>query len=267
MRKRVYFIQTKDAVSYGRDDLKILFSPSESKSILATNQSINKNSFCCKNLYEKRLEVFQKYQDILVSNDIKRLKNIFGLKDENRCKELSNIDIKSSSTCKAIQRYTGVAYNYLNYDTIPDAYKMYIDKNVIIFSNLFGPVLAHNNLPIYRLKQGSTLEGFKTETFYKENFSFALDKLLENEFIVDLRAGFYEKFYKIPYPHITMKFMKNSKVVSHWAKAYRGVVLRQLALNNITTLENFRNMELENLQIKEVHKKGLKTEFIYDIST
>jgi cytoplasmic iron level regulating protein YaaA (DUF328/UPF0246 family) len=247
--------------------MKILFSPSETKSDITNEEPINKNSYCFKNLFNKRLEVIEKYQHILDTKNIENLKKIFGIKDINKCLKLSNIDIKLSPTCKAIQRYTGVAYDYLKYNELPEIHQKYIDDNVIIFSNLFGPVFAKDSIPIYKLKQGSTLEGFKTEKFYKEHFSGKLDEMLKDEFIIDLRAGFYEKFYKISLPYITMKFIKNGKVVSHWAKAYRGIVLRQLAIDNITSLEEFKNMEIDNLKIQEIHQKGLKTEFIYNIST
>ena len=264
----IYFRDTKYGYNFKKMGLfmKVLFSPSEAKSDLAANHYIDKDSFCCKNLYEKRMEVIDKYQDILNSKDINSLNKIFGLKDENRSFELAKIDIKTASTCKAVQRYTGVAYNYLDYENLSTKQKDFIDNNAIIFSNLFGPILAKDKLPIYRLKQGATLKGFKTEEFYKKHFSDELDKILKYEFIMDLRAGFYEKFYKIPYPYITLKFIKNGKVISHWAKAYRGVVLRQLAISNITSIENFRDMQIKNLEIEEIQEKGLKTEFIYNIS-
>ncbi len=246
--------------------MKILFSPSEAKSEVIENGRIDAKSFCCKSLFSKRIEVLDRYQKILDSKNLESLKKIFGIKDDDKCLKLSDIDIKSASTCRAIKRYNGVAYNYLNYATLPEKKQSYIDDNTIIFSNLFGPLLAKDNLPIYKLKQGSTLDGFKTEVFYKKYFSGKIDAILENEFIVDLRAGFYEKFYKIPHPYITLKFIKNGKVVSHWAKAYRGLVLRKLALNNITSLEDFRDLQIKNLNIQEIQEKGLKTEFIYNIS-
>jgi cytoplasmic iron level regulating protein YaaA (DUF328/UPF0246 family) len=247
--------------------MKILFSPSEGKSDLGFNPPINKDSFCCEELFDKRVEVVSRYQEIINTKDIEKLKQLFGLKDEQKCLELCKNDIINSLTCKAIKRYTGVAYEYLKYNTLEKKYQNYLDKNVIIFSNLFGPILARDNLPDYKLKQGAKLEGFKIENFYKEHFSKKLDEILKDEFIIDLRAGFYEKFYKLSYPYITMKFIKNGKVVSHWAKAYRGIVLRQLAIDNIASPEEFKNMEIDNLEIQEIHQKGLKTEFIYNIST
>jgi len=246
--------------------MKVLFSPSEAKTDITTHGPIDKNSFCCRELYDKRVEIIDRYQDILATKELVELKKLFGIKDEKKSLEMANIDIKTSSTCRAIKRYKGVAYEYLKYETLTANQKEFLDKNTIIFSNLFGPIFAKDYIPIYKMKQGTSLNGFKTENFYKEFFSDSLDQLLKDEFIIDLRAGFYEKFYKIPYPYITLKFIKNGKVVSHWAKAYRGIVLRNLSINNITSLGEFKNMEIENLEIQEIHKKGIKTEFIYNIS-
>ena len=144
----------------------------------------------------------------------------------------------------------------------------------MIFSNLFGVLKAGDvGLPDYKLKQGETFNNLKIEKFYMDNFSFALDKYLENEDIIDLRAGFYEKFYKINKPYVTMKFIKDGKVVSHWAKAYRGIILKLLAKNSIKTIsifinssivfiEELMNMEIENLSIEEIKKQKNKTEII-----
>ena len=245
--------------------MKILFSPSETKSDLSLNLPINEDSFCCKKLYKKREEVIHRYQDILDSGDINRLNKIFGLKNENKSFELAKINIKSASTCKAIQRYTGVAYDYLDYENLGIKQKEFIDNNVIIFSNLFGPILAKDNLPVYRLKQGASIEGFKTEEFYKKNFSQEIDKLLEKEFIIDLRAGFYEKFYKLDLPHITMKFIKNGKVISHWAKAYRGKILKELSKYQPDSKSEFENINFENLKIQEIISKKNSFEYVFQI--
>jgi cytoplasmic iron level regulating protein YaaA (DUF328/UPF0246 family) len=64
---------------------------------------------------------------------------------------------------------------------------------------------------------------------------------------------------------MTLKFIKNSKVVSHWAKAYRGIVLRELALSQIDTLEDFGKLQIEGLHVKEIKKIKLKTEVIFEI--
>ena len=92
-----------------------------------------------------------------------------------------------------------------------------------------------------------------------------LGEIFLNEDIIDLRAGFYEKFYKINKPYTTMKFIKDGKVVSHWAKAYRGVILKLIAINNIKTIDELMNMQIENLKIEEITKQKLNTQIVYSI--
>ena len=178
---------------------------------------------------------------------------------------MAKLDILNASTCKAIQRYSGVAYQYLNFETLNEPQQKWLCENTIIFSNLFGPLLACDKIPYYRFKQGSTINGFKPELFYKENFSEAIDYYIGTDLVIDLRAGFYEKFYTLTCKHITMKFIKNGKVVSHWAKAYRGKVLRELAKIQPTTIEEFENINFSGLQIEEIIEKKLKREYIFKI--
>ena len=121
-------------------------------------------------------------------------------------------------------------------------------------------------IPDYKLKQNEKIGDFELEKFYNEKFTSKLNEFLENEEIIDLRAGFYEKFYKIEKPYLTMKFLKDEKVVSHWAKAYRGIILKLLAQNKIKTIDELMNMEIQNLKIEEIKKQKQKTEIVYSIN-
>jgi cytoplasmic iron level regulating protein YaaA (DUF328/UPF0246 family) len=80
-----------------------------------------------------------------------------------------------------------------------------------------------------------------------------------------LRAGFYNKFYKPSSLYTTLKFIKDGKVVSHWAKAYRGIVLRELAKNNIRNMDEFMKMGIKGLSLKEIINKKIHTEIVYEI--
>ena len=167
---------------------------------------------------------------------------------------------------KAIGRYEGVAYEYLNYASLTQDEQNYIDSNVIIFSNLFGPLLAGDyGIPDYKLKQGEKIGDFVLENFYAEHFKKALDDYLEDEDIVDLRADFYQKFYKIDRPYLTMRFIKEGKTVSHWAKAYRGTVLREMAKNNINSTKEAMSMPIKNLALIEIKELKFKTEIVYEV--
>ena len=120
-------------------------------------------------------------------------------------------------------------------------------------------------MPDYKLKQGEKIGDFAPEQFYKKYFSDALNELLHDEPYLDLRAGFYNKFYKPTSPYTTLKFIKDGKVVSHWAKAYRGIVLRKIAEANISTIEEFMKMNIKNLSVETIIEKGIHTEIVYNI--
>ena len=244
--------------------MKILFSTSETKILGGTNPSIKKDSFLFPSLYEKRMEIVKHYQTYITNASNEQLVKLFGTKKEDVIDKYSK-NLFDGPTMKAINRYDGVAFDYLEYTKLNSSEQSYIDKNVLIFSNLFGPISSGDLIPDYKLKQGETFDNIKIEKFYNENFSSILDETLKDEDIIDLRAGFYEKFYKIKKPYTTMKFIKDGKVVSHWAKAYRGVILKLLAINNIKTIDELMNMQIPNLKIEEIKKQKEKTEIVYSI--
>jgi len=246
--------------------MKILFSPAETKKSGGTDGKITKESFLFPKLFKYRKEVLDKYNQYISSSSDEKLSKLFGIKDFKKFQKYK-VNIYNQALMKVIERYDGVAFDYLNYSALDNNSKNYIDQNTLIFSNLFGPILAGDfGVPEYKLKQGEKIDGFAPEVFYKKYFSESLDEILSNEPYLDLRAGFYNKFYKPNSEYITLKFLKNGKVVSHWAKAYRGLILKLMAENNIQSLDEFMKMEIENLSVKEILQKGIHTEIIFDIN-
>lgn len=244
--------------------MKILFSPSEAKTAVSSNKFIDRGDFIFPNLYEKRCEILKIYDDFLQKATVEKISKLFGVKnltDEPSLRE----SIFKKGAIKAVLRYDGVAYKHLDYRSLDSAAQEFIDKNTLIFSNLFGPVLAADALPEYKLKQGERIDGLNLEEFYRQNFSGEIDGWLGDDDILDLRAEFYEKFYRIRKPFATLKFLKNGKVVSHYAKAYRGIVLRQVAKNGIKNFDELCKMDIENLRLIDVKKTGLKSEFLVQI--
>lgn len=244
--------------------MKILFAPSEGKCSGGIFPPLNPNSFIFPELYLKRVEVLDQYEALVQKNDSEVLSELFGLKD-GREFERYKIPFEFAPTMKAIERYDGVAYDYLKYRTLNRGAQEYIDKNTILFSNLFGPICASDFIPDYKLKQGSTIQKLAPEKFYKEYFSTALDNLIGNDEILDLRAGYYDKFYIPKTPITTLKFLKEGRVVSHWAKAYRGVVLNALARHQTASIEEFLALSIDGLIMSDKVETKKKKEIIYTI--
>ncbi len=245
--------------------MKILFSPSEAKYRGGSDRAIDKNSYIFPQLFDKRLEILKLYQEYIDHSSHKELIKLFGTKKENIIEYYSS-DIFSRETKKAIERYDGVAYDYLDYSSLDKRQKLYIDDRLLIFSNLFGAILAGDNgLPDYKLKQGEKIGGLSVEKFYKQHFSQTIDDFLADEDCLDLRAGFYTKFYKPSRDYTTLRFIKDNRVISHWAKAYRGVVLRQLAINNIQNIDELITMPIDTLVIKDINISNIHREIVYEI--
>ena len=239
--------------------LQILFSPSEGK-----NQGGTLNSSELFGATNARDEILHSYNDILLSQDEEKIKALFGIKKWSDA-EAYICDIFNSPLMAAIERYDGVAYDYLKYKELDTEAQEYLKKNTIIFSNLYGPILGGDGIANYKVKQGNTIGEIAPDKFYKERFSYQLDLYLADKEILDLRAGYYDKFYKNSKPYTTLKFLKDGKTVSHWAKAYRGIVLRELAKHNINSLEEFKSLEIDGLEVKEIQMIKNKTEIVYNI--
>jgi len=246
--------------------MKILFSPAETKRSGGVVGGINNGSFIFPELYQYRKEVLDNYVDYVSTASDEALSKFFGIKDSSKFAKYQT-NIFKMPLLKVIERYDGVAFDYLEYSSLDKDSQQYIDDNVIVFSNLFGPLGAGDfGIPEYKLKQGEKIGDFAPEIFYKKHFSQSLGNVL-NEPYLDLRAGFYNKFYKPSSEYVTLKFLKNDKVVSHWAKAYRGLVLKAMAQNKIKSINELMKMEIENLTIKEILKKGIHTEIVFNITS
>ena len=243
--------------------MKILLAPSETKKsggIL----SFNPSTLLFESLLPHRTKLLHSYINVLQQGDMQILSKMFGIKKEADILKHKK-DIIHELTMKAIERYTGVAFDYLGYVKLNTSAQTYIDENVILFSNLWGPIRANDLIPEYKLKQGEPVSDIKTEKFYHEHSAHLMEAYLKDEEILDLRAGFYDKFYKPSKPYTTLKFIKDGKVVSHWAKAYRGIVLREIAKAGVTSIEAFMKLPIEGLSIHEIQTKKNKTEIIYNI--
>ena len=239
--------------------LKILFSPSEGKNIggKETKQELLGATGA-------RDEILNQYNKIILKKDEEEIKELFGIKKFSDCEPYIQ-DIFNSPLMSAIERYQGVAYDYLEYKSLDIKAQEYLKKNTIIFSNLYGPLLGGDAIANYKVKQGNSIGEIAPDKFYKDRFSYQLDLYLAKDEILDLRAGYYDKFYKSNRAYTTLKFLKGGKSVSHWAKAYRGLVLRELAKHDINSIEEFMALEIDTLQVHEIKVTKNKTEIVYNI--
>ena len=243
--------------------MKILLAPAEIKKEGGNNQLYCQDNFTFKDIFEKRDIVVKNYVEFIENSTVEELSKWFGLKNLKECEKYSK-SILEKHTRKAIQRYTGVAFDALDYDNLTKTEQNYCDENIVLFSNLFGILKADDLIPDYKYKQGAVLDNIDVIKHYKENIKTTLDNYLGDE-VVDLRAGFYDKFYKPSMLTITYKFLKNGKVVSHWAKHYRGLLVKELAKANIQSFAQLMTLEIDGLKLIEIQEKKNIKIFIMEI--
>jgi len=239
--------------------LRVLFSPSEGKN---SGGDETKKELLGSN--EARESILKEYNSIVKRGDAEEIKALFGIKKFADCKAYMQ-DLDNSPLMAAIERYQGVAYDYLKYKELNAEAQEYLKEHTIIFSNLYGAIRGGDTIANYKVKQGNDIGSITPDKFYKDRFTYQLDLYLGNDEILDLRAGYYDKFYRVTKPYTTLKFLKNGKTVSHWAKAYRGIVLRELAKHDIKSIDKFMSLEIEGLSVHEIKTTKNKTEIVFNI--
>lgn len=187
---------------------------------------VDKLSFSC--LTEARLAI---------AHDLARLDDAtaqatLGLSDKLMDEAAANRELFTSPTIPALERYTGVLYDALDPTTLATT------ENLVVCSALFGLLRATDMIPHYRLSGGTKLptgDG-ATPTMKARWGSLITEALMDaDDFIVDLRSGTYQQLGRVP-GAITVRVEKDGKVVSHFNKHYRGLVARELAGNECTSI-------------------------------
>ncbi len=230
--------------------MKILLAPAETKREGGVSSSLLNN----KNLFFSCDKVIDAYENHLSHSSLDDISTWFGLKNLDECTKYK-VSILNKPTKKAIERYDGVAYDAIDYPNLSENAQKFIDENVMIYSNLFGILRADDLIPDYKWKQGAILPDLNTEKYFQANLKAKLDDYLGDE-VLDLSAGYYTKFYKPTASVITYKFLKDGKVVSHFAKHYRGELVKQIAQQNITNFAELMTAKFDNLTLLEIQQKG-----------
>ena len=127
--------------------MKILIPPSEGKSkIKSTGPLFSDTNY----KFEKEVRQIVRLLELIDNED---LKSIYGTSQQkSELFHRQNEDIFKSHCAPAIERYTGVVYEHLNWESLSEKSKKYMEKHVLIFSGLFGMTTPLTLIPNYKLK-------------------------------------------------------------------------------------------------------------------
>ena len=179
------------------------------------------------------------------------LSSIYGTsEDKAEMFHRQNQDIFHSRCAKAIHRYTGVVYEYLDWNTLDQEAKDYMNKHICIFSGLFGIVSPNTLIPNYKLKMNVLS--------LQHHWSPIISNTLKNEDIIfDLLPQVHRKAYKPGKNVIKIDFSVINKgkktAAGHFGKAVKGKFIRFLAQNQITNIKGFKSFEFDGFHWDKDH--------------
>ncbi|MDG0865462.1 YaaA family protein [Candidatus Lucifugimonas marina] len=242
-------------------NLLILLPPSEGKASGGEGPPLNLESLSFDEFSKSRTLMIKALGQL--SGKPRVAQKILGVKGAALDKaRADNADVLNSPTITAIERYTGVMYDSIDYQSLDADSQRVFGENTIIMSGLFGMVRPFDLIPTYKLKMGAKIRLNKScSTIWKPLISKALKSTADNGVIWDLLPNEHSAAWdpsKISCDvRFTVKFLEAGrdgklKTVSHWSKALKGALVRHLVANPklagsadtaLGLLENFSHPE------------------------
>lgn len=158
-----------------------------------------------------------------------------GLGPTQRGEVGANSLLRTEPCAPAIEVYTGVLYEALDYPSLSPSARRRAGAQLAIASALWGLVRPDDLIPSYRLSAGTTLPGLgSVASAWRGPLSAELDRV--EDLIVDLRSGGYVSLGPVPESAaertVTVRVLQERSgrrsVVSHFNKATKGRIVRSL---------------------------------------
>ena len=140
----------------------------------------------------------------------------------------ANLELESSPVMPALARYTGVLFDALEYSSLDQSARSRADGTVWLFSALFGPLRATDEIPRYRLSFDSQLPGESLKARWQPH----ADVIWSGEFTIDLRSEGYRALAPLPegsgvYVKV-VKDLSGAAAAGHANKGAKGRFVRDL---------------------------------------
>ena len=167
--------------------MRIVLPPSETKRPGGDSPPLDLDALAFPGLVALRRQLIDEL-GVLTGDTAAAIKALkLGAKGESLL--VANRELLTSPTMAAITRYTGVVYDHLDYAGLDEAARAHADGVIWVFSALFGPIRATDQIPNYRLSADSTLPGGKLSGRWG-----AVGKdIWPGEFTIDLRSEAYRQ--------------------------------------------------------------------------
>ena len=188
-----------------------------------------------------------------------------------RKKTLAAIGAKVAQgpSTKAIDVYSGVLYQALDYQKLNAAAKKRAEKSIVIISALFGALRLTDSIPTYKLDMAKSLPKLGSlNALWKPLVTKALESL-KTDLIIDCRSTTYQGVWTPELKKtvgIRVFTEKNGKrsVVTHMSKKTRGEVAQLLVMQSTSpkTAQELQKIIAKEFKCELVKPVGKKSWFL-----
>ena len=225
--------------------MKILIPPSEGKAKIKSLDILFKDTNFIFSKYTQQIV------DLLCLIENEDLTSVYGTSQEKAIMfHRQNQDIFNSKCVPAIERYTGVVYDHIDWYSLSKKSKKYIQNHILIFSGLFGLLEPETLIPDYKLK----MNVLSLKSLWQPIIS---DHLKNEDLIFDLLPQVHRKAYTPTKNTIQIDFLVKRKgktsAAGHFGKAVKGQFIRFLAQNQVTKTKDFTKFEFDGFKWDGTH--------------
>jgi len=220
--------------------MKYLIPPSEGKAkIKGSGVKFKDTDF----VYKKNVQEIVTLLELIDDED---LTSIYGTSQEkSELFHRQNEDIFNSSCANAIERYTGIVYQNLDWSSFSNEQQQFMNDHFYIFSGLFGMVKPLTPIPNYKLK----MNVLSLEHHWKETLT---NTLKDEDLVIDLLPQVHRKAY-IPQNNvkkIDFVVIKKGKksAAGHFGKAVKGQLIKYIVQNQITSIDQFDKFNFDGFK-------------------
>lgn len=194
----------------------------------------------------------------VLKKDLYELMEMWGCSEkiaEINQKRFAEMNLSENLMC-AIERYTGMQYQSLDYASLNETQKAYILKHVWIPDAFYGLLKADDGIVPYRMDFHTQIQINGRKDLY-EYWKDLPSSLIKDDVLINLASDEYAKailpYYKGNVINIRFARYKNGKLVSAstLAKKARGTFLRWMAVNSMESLEQMKDFDLDGFHYEK----------------
>ncbi len=242
----------------------------------AKKMNVNNDIFLHKNL-PKYLDCTNAVLDQLTQMAPNELQSLWKCNDSIanlNIDRLKNMDLEKNLS-PAIFSYEGIQYQYMGPEVLEESNLTYLEKHLRILSGFYGILRPFDGVTPYRLEMQAKLSINDTKNLYEFwGNKLALDIEKESNLVVNLASKEYSDAIKKYLPPtmifltITFGELIDGKVKEKGTKCKmaRGQMVRWLAENKVTQLEEIKSFSQLNYTFSPAYSSTTNYVFIENVS-